>query len=257
MNFHEFGTDNEKAILLIHPLGVDWHYFDYVHPVLAEKDHVIIPAIPGMDLEDPSLQFTSVEKIAEDIENYIISKNITELECGYGCSMGGATIIRMTANGRINIKNSIVDGGITPYRLPKLACIFIAVGDYLMTSLGKLCSVKMLGYMFDPSKYTKDDLLYVKKILKNMSQKSIWNAFWSTNNYSLPQSIHQPENSLIYWFGEGEKKARKLDIEFVKDTFDKVVFIENKGQDHGEFAFLHPEELCERLEKNITTGVSD
>jgi len=248
MNFHEFGTDNDKHIILIHPLGVDWHFFEYVYPDLSKKYHVIIPAIPGMDLEEPALEFTSIEEIARDIENFLFSENITELEGAYGCSMGGGIIIRMTANGKIKMNNIVVDAGITPYTLPKIACFFIAVGDFLMMTTGKYCSVKVLGYMFDPSKYTKDNLLYVKNVLKNMSIKSIWKAFWSTNNYSMPGQIHQPDKPIIYWYGENEKKARKLDIEFMRDTFDKVVFIENKGQDHAEFASLYPEEFCKRIE---------
>jgi len=247
MNFYEFGTDNKKYIILIHPLGVDWHFFEKVYPTLAKEYHVIIPVIPGMDLEDPSSQFTSIEEIAEDIEKFLTNRNIPELEYAYGCSMGGGIIIRMTANGRIKMNNIIVDAGITPYRLPKIICIFIAIGDSLMMIAGKFCSVKLLGYMFDSSKYTKDDLLYVKMILRNMSFKSICRAFWSTDNYSMPKVIRQPDKPITYWYGENEKKARKLDIKFVKDTFEKVIFVENKGQDHAEFASLHPSEFCERF----------
>jgi len=212
MNFHEFGKENKNTILLLHPLGVDWHFFEYVFPILAVTHHVIIPAIPGMDLAAPSLEFTSIEEIAEEIENYLVLNNITELECIYGCSMGGALTIRLTANGNVQMNHIIVDAGITPYRLPKIICFFIAVGDFLMTLIGKYSSVKMLGYMFDPKKYTREDLLYVKSILKNMSAKTIWRAFWSTNNYSMPKIIHQPATPINYWYGENEKKARKLDI---------------------------------------------
>lgn len=252
MNFHEFGTENKKVILLIHPLGVDWNFFSYVYPTLAENYHVIIPAIPGMDPDDPAAEFTSVEAIAEEIENFIGAKGIEELECIYGCSMGGAVIIRMTANGKIKIKHRIVDAGITPYRLPKIICFFIAIGDFLMTSAGKLCSVKMLGYMFDPNKYTKEDLLYVKSVLKKMTARTIWRAFWSTDNYSMPEKICQPKEPILYWYGENEKKARKLDIEFVKDTFTNVIFVENKGQDHAEFVSLYPEEFCRRFQAVLT-----
>lgn len=247
MNFHEFGTDNEKIILLVHPLAVDWTVFSFVYPKLAEKYHVIIPAIPGMDLDDPKAEFTSVEEICREIEDFLLSKGIKEIECGYGCSMGGGVIIRMIADGRVSMKHRIVDAGITPYRLPKFVCGLICVGDFLMTEIGKHASVKVLGYMFDPAKYSQEDLLYVKKILSFMSARTIWNAFWSTDNYSMPKKFKGSEEPVYYWYGEKEKKARKLDIEYVKDTFQNVIFMENKGQDHAEFFTLHPEEFIAEI----------
>ena len=46
---------------------------------------------------------------------------------------------------------------------------------------------------------------------------------------------------------EQEKKARKLDMEYVRSTFLNVKFIEHKGQDHSEYFTLHPKEFCEDL----------
>ena len=37
MNIHEFGKENEKTILLIHPSVVKWDYFEYVIPAIIMK----------------------------------------------------------------------------------------------------------------------------------------------------------------------------------------------------------------------------
>jgi hypothetical protein len=34
VTIHEFGKENEKVILLIHPSVVKWDYFEYVIPLL-------------------------------------------------------------------------------------------------------------------------------------------------------------------------------------------------------------------------------
>ena len=62
MNIHEFGKENNEIILLIHPSVVKWDYFENVIPLLQEKYHLLIPALPGYDFENDS-DFTSVEQI--------------------------------------------------------------------------------------------------------------------------------------------------------------------------------------------------
>lgn len=247
MTFHEFGKENTKKILMLHPLAVDWNVFQYVYPTLALNYHVIIPAIPGMDPDDINSEFSSVEEIADEIESFLLNKEIKKLACLYGCSMGGGIAIRILADNRIQSEHIVIDAGITPYQMPKIVCFLIAIGDFLMLMLGKVCSVKMLGYMFDPEKYSKEDLMYVKSVISRMSTKTIWRAFWSTDNYSMPKYVEQPEAPIYYWYGEQEKRARNLDMQYVKSTFLNVKFIEHKGQGHSEYFTLHPKEFCEDL----------
>lgn len=49
MYIHEFGSDKEKIVVLIHPSLVMWDYFEYVRALLKDKCHIIIPALPGYD----------------------------------------------------------------------------------------------------------------------------------------------------------------------------------------------------------------
>lgn len=49
MTIHEYGKDNQKIIVLIHPSVVMWDYFEYITPLLEGKFHLIIPALPGYD----------------------------------------------------------------------------------------------------------------------------------------------------------------------------------------------------------------
>ena len=46
----------------------------------------------------------------------------------------------------------------------------------------------------------------------HFSAKTIYNVFWSTNNYSMPEPIPAVDTEIEYWYGEEEKKARKNDI---------------------------------------------
>ncbi len=61
MTVHEFGKENKKTVVLIHPSLVMWDYFEYVIPLLETEYHLVVPALPGYD-KDRSGDFTSVEK---------------------------------------------------------------------------------------------------------------------------------------------------------------------------------------------------
>ena len=251
MNIHEFGKENRETIVLIHPLGVWWDVFSEAVDLLEKDYHLIVPAIPGHDPEDPKSEFSSIEEIVSDISQYLLKNHNGHVDCLYGCSMGGACVIRMLAEGKIHAKHAIIDGGITPYQLPKLITYLIGIKDYCMAQLGKHLSVKMLKSVFDPDKYSDEDLNYIKKVLSSMSSRTIWNGFYSTNNYSMPDPVREPDCMIRYWYGEKEKKAREWDIAYVKKIYPHTVFTEFAGLDHAEYFTLHPEEFSERIRKEV------
>ena len=119
MTVHEFGKENDEIVVLIHPSAVMWDYFEYVIPLMKDRYHLLIPALPGYDTQMKD-DFTSVEEIASELEDRIIDKGYTKVACIYGCSMGGSVVARILADNRLNIRSAVMDGGITPYRLPRI-----------------------------------------------------------------------------------------------------------------------------------------
>ena len=247
MTIHEFGKDNKDVLVMFHPLGVWWDVFEYVIPELSEHYHLIIPAIPGHDPDIPLRDFSNIEEIAAEMEHWLRSNDHDHVRCLYGCSMGGALVMRLLADGIITTDIAVVDGGITPYQLPKPVTYLIGIKDFLMTIAGKYMSVKALSGVFDPDKYSGDDITYIKRVLDSMSIRTIWRGFYSANNYSMPPGPIRTDAYIEYWYGEGEKAARKWDIEYVRKKFPGAVFRENKGQGHAEFFTLHPKEFSREI----------
>lgn len=250
MHIHEFGKANKKTVVLIHPSLVMWDYFEYVIPLLEKKYHLIIPALPGYD-PDTKSDYTSVERIARDIENRLIANNNGMADCVYGCSMGGSIVVRMLADDRVAINSAIIDGGITPYQLPHIITRFIAVRDFLMIYLGKLGGAKLLEKAFSADEYSEDDLAYIEKVLRMISAKTIWRTFDSCNNYAMPE---QPETSckhIEYWLADAEIKARKLDIRYIRKAFPQTVFRKVKKLGHGGLAVLRPEAFAKGIDRAI------
>ncbi len=62
-----------------------WDYFEYVIPLMQDRYHLIIPALPGYD-EDAPGDFTSVEEIAGELADWLIED--TKLNLAFEVSMG-------------------------------------------------------------------------------------------------------------------------------------------------------------------------
>lgn len=172
MTIHEFGQGNGDVVVLIHPSLVMWDYFEYVIPLMQDRCHLVIPALPGHDPDDTT-DFTSVEQIAAELADWLTAQGHSEIACLYGCSMGGSIVARFLADGRVKVRSAVIDGGITPYPLPWIVTRLIAVRDFLLIYMGKAGGLKVLEKAFSTDAYSEEDLQYIAKVLKHASAKTI------------------------------------------------------------------------------------
>ena len=242
MRIYEYGKENPECILLIHPSLVSWDYFENVIPLLEKHFHLLIPALPGYDLNDDS-QFSSVEKIASELAGDLLQKGIQEVKAVYGCSMGGSIVLRMAADGKLKARNYIMDGGITPYQLPWILTRFIALRDFGMMALGKLGGEKVIVKAFSSSEYSEADLKYVADMFRHCTYKTLWNTFDSCNNYQMPKETMHFSGKIHYWYAEKERKARAWDLKYMKRFVPDTVFKSFEGMDHGDMALFYPEQM--------------
>lgn len=253
MTIHEFGKENENVIVLIHPSLVMWDYFEYVIPLLQDRYRLIIPALDGYD-EDSAGDFTSVEETAVQLADWLVSHGISKLSCIYGCSMGGSIVIRFLCDNRVKVKSAVIDGGITPYQLPRIATRLIAVRDFLMIYMGKLGGIKLLEKAFSTDEYSEEDLKYIAKVLKMVSAKTIWRTFESCNNYDMPEEIRTDCRNIEYWYAKAEEKDRKWDIAYIRKHFPGTAFRVFEETGHGGLAPLKPKLMVSEIERVLTTG---
>lgn len=116
--------------------------------------HVIIPALPGHDVQNKS-DYTSVEEICTQMEDWMQKNDYKNVDILYGFSMGGGLAIRTLTDNRLNIKHAVIDAGITPYKLPYIITRFIAVRDFLMIQVGRMS--RFVKELFPDIKFRKID----------------------------------------------------------------------------------------------------
>ena len=255
MTIHEFGKENNEIIVLIHPSVVMWDYFEYVIPLLEEKYHLVIPAIPGYD-PDVKNDFTSVEEISAKLEEWLIGNDLGDVACLYGCSMGGSIVVRMLADNRLSIRSAVIDGGITPYQLPWIITRFIAVKDFLLIYTGKIGGAKLLEKAFSTDVLSEEDVQYEAKVLKMISARTIWRTFESCNNYSMPKDIRTDCKHIEYWIAEKELKDRRTDVIYIKRVFPHTIFRKIRDMGHGGMAPFHPELFAREIERACRESVT-
>lgn len=247
MTIHEFGRKNTEKILLIHPSCVRWDYFEKVIPLLEDRYHLIVPALPGYDFDRGS-DFTSVEQIASELNEWMMEQKIEGLYAVYGCSMGGSIALLTTLEKRTRIDHCIMDGGITPYELPWLLTRFIALRDYLMVMIGRIGGVKLLSRVFSTDEYSEEDIKYAAEVLRHSSRKTLWRSFDSCNNYKMPFPIPVLSTKIHYWYAETEEKARSWDIRYMKKYFPQTDFKILPKLGHGGLVLLKPKLFKEMIE---------
>ncbi len=250
MTVHEFGKENRQVVVLVHPSIVMWDYFEYVIPLMEKKYHLVIPALPGYD-PDVESDFTSVEEITGELEEWLLSHGLDEVACIYGCSMGGSIVVRMLADNTVRINSAVIDGGITPYQLPRSLTRLIAIKDFFLIYAGKLGGAKLLEKAFSTDELSEEDVRYAAKVLEMITAKTIWRTFESCNNYSMPDCIHTDCRSIEYWIAEKEVKDRKADIAYIRKHFPQTVFRKIKDTGHGGLAPFKPEKLVRGIERII------
>ena len=213
MKVNEYGSENEKIVAMFQYAAEPGWVFIPSAEALAKDYHIFLFIADGHD--ESGTTFVSIEKYVDDASSYLKEGGIRHLDLLYGVSMGGAAVIRFLATQDIIADKAIVDAGITPYPYPKPVCRLIALKDWVMIMLGTK-SYFFMKLAAPPERWTpkgEDPEEHYRKIFafekNHFSSRTIYNVFWSANNYSMPDPIPHVETKIEYWYGEEEKKARK------------------------------------------------
>ena len=232
---------------MFHASCMTWDFLWKSIELLSKSFRVIVPVMPGYDMEEKS-DYTSVEEIAKETEQYIMEHLNGEIDLLYGISMGGSIVIKMLANDTVKIKKALIDAGITPVQLPPFLSNFIVLRDYsFMMTLKN--SMKLFSLFVSKEKYGEGAFDRLRKVMLHASRKTIWNNFKSCNTYSMPEMMKKTDTKIWYWYGSKEKHTRKRDIAYVKKMFPQAILEEISGFNHAEFVMLEPEAFVKKVKE--------
>ena len=245
MKVYEFGMRHDKTFVMFQCAAEPWWVFRDSAEAMARDYHVYLVIADGHD--EQGTTFMSVEKYAADAAAYLRAKGVRQIDGLYGVSMGGATAMRFLATEDIPVEKAIIDAGITPYPYPKWVCRLIALKDWATVMLGTKCYA-LMKLSVPPERWTpagEDPEAHYRRIFEfekhHYSSRTIYNTFWSANNYSMPDPVPKVDARMEYWYGEEERKARKHDLAYARRAFPQIVSREYKGLAHAELVLMFPE----------------
>ena len=245
MKIYEFGKEHTRSFAMFQCAAEPWWVFRDSAEAVARDYHVYLVIADGHD--EQGTTFVSIEKNVSDAAEYLRAGGVDRLDCLYGVSMGGASVIRFLATEDIPVEKAVIDAGITPYPYPKWVCRLIALKDWVNVMLATR-SMRIMKLAMPPERWTpkgEDPETHYKKIFDferhHFSSKTIYNVFWSTNNYSMPNPVRSVDTRIEYWYGEEEKRARKNDLAYTRKAYPQTVVREFKGLAHAELVLMFPE----------------
>ena len=248
MTIHEYGTEHRKNLLFFQGSCEPWEEFSASARALGERFHVMLVTPDGHDPAEHT-EFISVEKTVDDAVVWLHDRGIRHLEAVYGLSFGGGMAIHMLSSGKMTADRAIIDAGTAPYVYPRWVCKLIGVRDYLMLKLGR-SSVRLMEISFPPERFARDpdnvraEYLEIQRYLKTFSNRTIWNIFWSANNYSVPKPAPELPTRIQFWVGTEEWGSRFRDLKWAKRYLPQIEVVKIPGMMHGEYVLMHPQEFA-------------
>ena len=250
MRIHEFGEENTRQLLFFPGSCEPWQEFSYAARLLAERFHVMLVTPDGHDPEEHT-DFISVEKTVEDTAAWLTLHGVEHLDALYGLSFGGGMAVRFLTTQNIPVEKAIIDAGTSPYQYPKWVCRLIGVRDYLMLKIGRRSQAAMKA-AFPPERFARNpdavDQEYkeIQTYLKTFSSRTIWNIFWSANNYAVPYPAPPMDTQIQFWVGTEEWGSRFRDLRWYERYLPEMEVVKIPGMMHGELVMMHPEAFAER-----------
>lgn len=250
MVIREYGTENNKRLVFFQGSCEPWQEFLPSVKGLAKQFHVMLVTPDGHDPEEHS-DFISVEKTVDDTARWLKAYGIDHLDAIYGLSFGGGMVVCFLTTQGIPVDRAIIDAGTAPYQYPKWICKLIGVRDFLMLKLAR-SSVKLMLMASPPDHYARDpqnarqEYEQIRQYLKGYSNRTLWNIFWSANNYAVPKTAPKLDTRIQFWVGTDEWGSRYRDLKWTKQYLPQIEIVKIPNMMHGEFVMMHPEEFTKK-----------
>ena len=250
MQIREYGREKGRTLLFFPGSCEPGQEFAFAAEELAAAFHVLLVVPDGQDPAEGT-DFLSVEKTVDDVAAWLDARGIEQLDALYGLSYGGGMATRFLVSQGIPVDRAIIDAGTAPYNYPKWLCKLICVRDYWMLKMGR-ASVGAMKATFPPERFARDlrnadaEYLEIQKYLKSYSNKTIWNIFWSANNYAVPHPAPKLDTVIQFWVGTEEWGSRFRDLKWYRNYLPQLEVVKIPGMMHGEFVMMHPKAFAEK-----------
>lgn len=228
--FHEFGKQNKKVIMLIHPAAANWQLWEDYITEFEKEYHVIVPDLEGRS-GIPGEHFTTIENNARQIVDQLKERNLN-LHLLFGISGGANVAFKILALNELTIDYAIADAGMIyekaddAYARP-IADWAAKVPDYNDQQKQELLADLQQSFG------SRFGTIY-HEIMCKLSRETIWNEYYSFFTMTLPEDVSQVSTRIGLWYGE--KETEKIEnAAYISTLFLNTSLKIFPGYDHAGY----------------------
>ena len=229
MQFHEYGCNGEKTLLVMHGMLCDWRKFREIFRPLEQDFRVIYPAMDGC--YDGAPDFRSFAEACGEIERYVKEHFGGRLDAVVGVSQGATLMAVLASRNGIAIDKAILDGVYVAHQGKLCALLALRAFLRMQRNGGKpskafLKALPLMG--LDESDLDEFKLMYWSGTRESMKANLIENY-----TYRIPDIFRIDHTKVYLWCGSKEPYAKKSH-EILKGhiaDYDEKVF---DGYGHGQ-----------------------
>lgn len=237
MEFKEFGSKENRTIILIHGFAISWKMWTVQIDTFSKNYHVIVPVLDGHDGEEKST-FISIEKAANEITEYIKENLGGRVFAICGESLGGTITMEILSQEKHIAQKSIINAG----PVARDGKVLVALKVWAREVQRKLTKRegRMIKKTYSKSYFPEYLVQDIFRVFGNMSKETNKNAIFSAFTYSMRDSIKNSDAEIVYWYGSKEAVYIKESIKNVMKMAPNIKREEFKGYEHGKLCVANP-----------------
>ncbi|HEP4951500.1 TPA: alpha/beta hydrolase [Streptococcus pyogenes] len=248
-NLNIVGNTDMKKVLLIHGVGFNYkNCFNEIINKLKKNYCVLSPELPGHGSETIGI-LNSVEDVAKDIEESLLSEGINHIACVYGISLGASIAVQIALNGQIKIDKLIIDGG--QYEsMGEMIEQFSSVMSEQFINLKN--GIHLIEAVREGMGYGDNDITVLTPMMYSKIEKTtLYEAFKMAYSYDIKNKKERFTMPICIMFGSRETYASKY-IELIKSkSLDSVEILSFANAGHAEILGTNPDLILNEIEKSL------
>lgn len=248
-NLNIVGNTDMKKVLLIHGVGFNYkNCFNEIINKLKKNYCVLSPELPGHGSETIGI-LNSVEDVAKDIEESLLSEGINHIACVYGISLGASIAVQIALNGQIKIDKLIIDGG--QYEsMGEMIEQFSSVMSEQFINLKN--GIHLIEEVREGMGYGDNDITVLTPMMYSKIEKTtLYEAFKMAYSYDIKNKKERFTMPICIMFGSRETYASKY-IKLIKSkSLDSVEILSFANVGHAEILGTNPDLILNEIEKSL------
>ena len=241
MQYVEYGAHNSQTIILLHGGGLSWWNYREVAQLLADKYHVVLPALDGH--ADSDAPFNSIEDTAARIISHIDQHFGGKVLAVGGLSLGGQIAVEMLAQRPDICRFALLESALVKPTMLIHALIKPTFGMSYGLIKQKWFAKMQAAYLGIPQKLFDD---YYRDTCKISKEDMI--AFLQSNSaYSIKPALRDTQAKVHIVFGSKEQSSIRTSGKLLNRMIPDSTLESLPGYRHGDLSLNHPEQYAQML----------